>query len=231
VYDPGSNCPVSTNEVLGGISDDVGYYLWTDSRLGRMMKLLMLTIMVPLTLPAAAFGGGASDGIQDKTLLNCCVHTEAAVASTKTRSAVSLGDLGFDVTVALSEKAAVDLAKENADVIVFASYYGDPKKNAKEHTNEVGLIDVSSAGESVKIGSTGGRAHVSGAKVDAATFDWVSGPVKVNVNVASESRSSSQNMLDCDFIDGPLEDVQEQAPVTLNCYLIEESHPDTSLRP
>ena len=37
------------------------------------------------------------------------------------------------------------------------------------------------------------------------------------------------NLLGCDFIDGPLSNVQKQ-PVTLHCALIEENY-DTELKP
>ena len=61
------------------------------------------------------------------------------------------------------------------------------------------------------------------------TLKWVEGDVKVNLNVASARKSSSDNLLGCDFIDGPLSKVQKQ-PVTLHCALIEENY-DTELKP
>ena len=194
------------------------------------MNLMILTIMASVSLFSFVFGGEVSVRNQGKEMLNCCTYSVATAAMTKTEPAISVSNLGFDVIITLSEKAAVELAKEHAKVIVFASYYGEPKKNARKKTNEVGLIDLSSAVEKIN-GSTGGHVHVSGVKVDPVAIDWVSGPIKVNVNVASESRSNSQNLLDCDFIDGTLSFVQEQAPVLLNCYLIDESHSDTRLRP
>jgi hypothetical protein len=108
-------------------------------------------------------------------------------------------------------------------------FYGDPKPNAEKHANEIGQISVSPQEEWVEIPNAGGQAHISGTKVDLQTLKWVEGDVKVNVNVVSARKSSSDNLLRCDFIDGPLSKVQKQ-PVTLHCALIEENY-DTELKP
>src|SRR5690606_11786572 len=138
-------------------------------------------------------------------------------------------DMGFDVTVTLSKKAAAKLKAEKEKIVVFASYYGEPKSSAEKHANEIGQISVSPEDEDVEIAGTGGRAHISGAKVDKKTLNWVEGDVSVNVNVASARKSGSDNLLACDFIDGPVSNVQK-APVTLHCALIEENY-DTELKP
>jgi hypothetical protein len=144
--------------------------------------------------------------------------------------ATAQGDMGFDVDVTLSKKAAAKLVAEKEGIVVFASYYGDPKRNAEKHANEIGQIDLTPQDEEVTIPGTGGNAHVSGARVDVKRLDWLAGPAKVNVNVASARKSSPDNLLACDFIDGALADVRK-APVTLHCYLIEEKHPETELKP
>jgi hypothetical protein len=138
--------------------------------------------------------------------------------------------MGFDVNVTLSQKAAVKLASEKEGIVVFADYYGDPKRSAGKHANEIGQIDLNQQDETVEISGTGGNAHITGAKVDTKRLDWLAGPAKVNVNVASARKSNPDNVLACDFIDGALADVRK-APVTLHCYLIEEKHPDTKLKP
>ncbi|WFP78431.1 hypothetical protein [Mesorhizobium sp. WSM4906] len=143
--------------------------------------------------------------------------------------ATAQSDMGFDVDITLSKNAAAKLAAKKEGIIVFASYYGDPKRNAKKHVNEVGQISLGRQDEQVEVPGTGGHAQISGAKIDRKRLDWLAGPVKVNVNVASARRSSSDNLLACDFIDGPLSDVQK-GPVTLHCALIEE-HYDTELKP
>ncbi|MDZ5698551.1 hypothetical protein [Chelativorans sp. M5D2P16] len=144
--------------------------------------------------------------------------------------AMAQGDMGFDVNVTLSKEAAAKLAAEKEGIAAFASYYGDPKPNAEKHANEIGQISVSPEDEWVEIPATGGHAHISGTKVDRQTLKWVDGGVMVNVNVVSARKSNPDNMLDCDIIDGAVAEVRK-APVTLHCYLIEEAHPDTKVKP
>lgn len=138
-------------------------------------------------------------------------------------------NMGFDVSVTLSKKAATKLAAEKEGIVVYASYYGDPKKSAEKHADEVGQIDLTPQDEEVEISGKGGIAHISGRTFDRKRIDWLAGPVQVNVNVASARKSSPDNILACDFIDGPLSDIQEK-PVTLHCGLIEED-PDTQQKP
>jgi hypothetical protein len=143
--------------------------------------------------------------------------------------ATSQSDMGFDVNVTLSKKAVAKLASQKEGIVAFADYYGDPKRSAEKHANEIGQISLAPQDEEVAIPGTGGHARISGAKVDPKRLDWLAGPVKVNVNVASARKSSSDNLLGCDFIDGPLGNVQK-GPVTLHCALIEENY-DTELKP
>ena len=144
--------------------------------------------------------------------------------------ATAQGDMDVDVNVTLSKNAAAKLAAEKEGIVVFADYYGDPKRSAGKHANEIGQISLEQQDETVEIPGTGGHAHISGAKVDVKRLDWLAGPAKINVNVASARKRNPDNLLDCDFIDGALADVRK-APVTLHCYLIEEKHPDTKLKP
>jgi hypothetical protein len=62
----------------------------------------------------------------------------------------------------------------------------------------------------VGITGTGGQVRISGATVDPKRLDWLAGPANVNVNVASARKSSPDNLLDCDFIDGALANVRKQ---------------------
>ncbi|MGK9171115.1 hypothetical protein KXR53_32785 [Inquilinus limosus] len=144
-------------------------------------------------------------------------------------AAVAEETLSFDINVTLSEKAAAKLASQKEGIVAFASYYGDPKRSAEKHVNEIGQIDLTPQDEEVEIPGSGGNAHISGANVDLRRLDWLAGPVKVNLNVASARKSGPDNLLACDFIDGALADVRK-APITLHCSLIEEN-PDTKMWP
>ncbi|QPC42047.1 hypothetical protein HW532_04580 [Kaustia mangrovi] len=145
--------------------------------------------------------------------------------------AMAQGAMGFDVEVTLSRAAAAKLAAQKEGIVVFASYYGDPKRSAEKHANEIGQISVSPKDETVEIPGSGGRTHIAGATVDTRRLGWLSGPARVNVNVASARKSDPDNLLDCDFIDGAVADVRKTAPVMLHCYLIAEDHPDTRMKP
>jgi hypothetical protein len=112
--------------------------------------------------------------------------------------------MGFDVDVTLSRKAAAKLAAEKEGIVVFADYYGDPKRSARKHANEIGQIDLNQQDETVEIPGAGGHARISGAKVDKKRLDWLAGPAKVNVNVASARKANPDNLLACDLIDGAL---------------------------
>lgn len=135
--------------------------------------------------------------------------------------AAAQDDMSVDVNVTLSEKAAAKLAADKEGIVVFASYYGDPKKTAEKHADEIGRIDLTPKDEEVEIPGKEGQARISGKTVDAKRLEWLAGPVMVNVSISSARKSSSDNILSCDFIDGPLSDAQKK-PVTLHCGLIEE---------
>lgn len=138
-------------------------------------------------------------------------------------------DMSFDVEVTLSEQAAARLDAAKEGIIVYASYYGDPKPSAAKHVDEIGMIDLSPENEQVELPSSGGLAHVTGATVDKKRFAWLDGPPKVNVNVFTARKSSPDNLLECDLIDGPVAEVRKET-ITVHCGLIEEQ-PETSLKP
>ena len=56
------------------------------------------------------------------------------------------------------------------------------------------------------------------------------GDIGVNVNVFTARQSGDLNLISCDFIDGPLDDVIQAMPVALHCTLIEEEI-ETELKP
>ena len=135
--------------------------------------------------------------------------------------------MAFDFTINLSAKAAKKLAAAGEGLTVSASYYGDPKKSAEKHANEVGQIELGV--ERFDLPGKPGMAHVSGKRVETARLKWISTPAMVNVNVFSGRKSSADNILSCDFIDNEVQVVTRQ-PITLNCALIEENV-ETQVKP
>ncbi|SFU23036.1 lysozyme inhibitor LprI family protein [Mesorhizobium sp. YR577] len=193
---------------------------------GSVMPLLIAQCMDGLTQSRVKnFEGYLKCEEGDMSCPVPAAAVSAPAAPAASTPATAQGDMGFDVNVTLSKKAATKLAVEKEGIVIFADYYGDPKKSAEKHTNEIGQISLEQQDE-----REGGHAHINGAKVDMKRLDWLAGPAKVNVNVASARKSSADNILGCDFIDGgPLSHVQMQ-PVTPHCALIEENY-DTELKP
>lgn len=87
--------------------------------------------------------------------------------------------VGFAVNVSLSKRAAEQLSERGETIVVLASYYGDPKKSAAAHANEVGQIDLSLQVEEVGVPGSGGLARITGSNVVANRFDRLSGPAYV----------------------------------------------------
>ena len=126
-------------------------------------------------------------------------------------------------------KAKDELHLRREPLVALVSYYGNPTKQAVRHADEVGHIQLPTNTSAIKLPLGETWVHISGQQVRRERLAWIRGPIMVNVNVVSGRHSSPDNLLSCDFIDGPLTDVQK-TPVKLNCGLITE-HRDTVLRP
>lgn len=161
--------------------------------------------------------------------VNVAFAISVAVAST----AVSLAQApvadpyGFDIEVALSPKAAAELAARHEQVTAYASYFGQPAPGAEKHVDEVGQIDL--ANQTKTVAANSGAFHFDGPAIDPRRLALIDGTVMVNLNVASARKSSEDNLLACDFIQGALADVRKAA-ITLHCGLISED-PVTVVKP
>lgn len=127
---------------------------------------------------------------------------------------------GFTVDLTFSAKAEERLASLHEEVIVSASYYGDPSAKGKEFADDVGRFDLGT--ETVQVQASPGTAKITGNQVGESDLEWIEGRPNVNVNVFTARISSDDNLISCDFIDGPLDDVIQSMPVALHCTLIEE---------
>ena len=70
---------------------------------------------------------------------------------------------------------------------------------------------------------------ITGATVDPAKLALIAGKPSVNVNVFSGRKSSQDNLISCDFIDGPVDELLA-APTEIACGLISED-PVTVMKP
>lgn len=126
---------------------------------------------------------------------------------------------GLRIEVTLSDAARDRLVATSEGVNVDASFYGDPNDAAAGRADEVGRISL--LNQVRLLPSTGGIATFSLQEIPPERRAWISGPLKVNVNVYSARKAGPDNILSCDFIDGPLPDAA-RSPVKLNCGLISE---------
>ena len=128
------------------------------------------------------------------------------------------------VAVTLSSQAAVRLA-HGERIVVYAAFAAEPAPGQQKHADQVGRIDLGH--RQVEIPGRPGTAtlHVSTA---AMPLRWTQGPIGLNINVFSARRTSRDNLLACDFFDGPLDHALAQ-PIALHCSLIEENQPTRAL--
>ena len=125
----------------------------------------------------------------------------------------------FDVEITLSDKAAMRLKMRHESIVVSADYYGEPKPDAQDHANQIGMINLGV--ENVEVIGAAGLVKITGTKIDIHRLDWIKGPVLLNVNAFSGRHASADNILACDFFDGRLSSAVRKTPV-LHCSLIEE---------
>jgi len=154
-----------------------------------------------------------------RILRNACILIPVAFLVSNLPINAAQESLAFSVTITLSQKAAAKLAALHENIIVSASYSGDPAPGAENHADEIGRIPLGI--ENIEAPGKAGTVRVPGTKIRRDHLAWVKGPVLLNVNVYSARRSGPDNILACDFFDGNLEDAMRK-PMSLHCSLIVE---------
>ncbi len=137
------------------------------------------------------------------------------------------GQLGFDLTLKLSDKLKTELTARNETIIVRASYYGEPNEAAASEIDDMGYIQLGE--QEIELQPLDAPVAISDAPVPPAKLALLTGKPLVNVNVFSGRRSSEDNLISCDFIDGPVEDLRA-VPTEIYCGLITED-PATMMKP
>lgn len=130
--------------------------------------------------------------------------------------------MGFEFNIALSPKAAQRLATAGEGITIGALFYGAPNKKGEKHANEIGNIDLGYEKISVRGKET--AVQITGKSVKAKMLKFIDGPAMVNVNVFSSRKTSDDNILNCDLIEGRVRSVQAKK-ITVYCSLIEENRP------
>jgi hypothetical protein len=159
------------------------------------------------------------------------------LAYSHTAAAAAQSDMSVEINVALTKKAADRLAAEKEGMVAFADYSAPPKNGMAKAAKKIdamgpdGMVSLQATDEHVQISGTGGTARITGKNIDQKRLAWITGPVNININVASARKSSNEeNFLQCDFIDGPLSKVQKQ-PITVHCGLIKGDSMETTRKP
>lgn len=106
-------------------------------------------------------------------------------------------------------------------MVVYAAYYGQPRSGYEQQSDELGRIDLGHI--DAELPAQGGLVRLDASTLNTNRINWVT-DVSVNVNVWSTRHRSDNNILSCDFIDGPLTELLH-APTKLQCSLISEHHP------
>ena len=133
----------------------------------------------------------------------------------------------MSIEVVLSAAAQRKLTAANEAVTVSSAFYGDPSPAGRPHVDEVGQIALARREQTLP--AAGGAARFSLSAIPAARLRWIAGPTMVNVNVYSARQRFADNVLDCDFFDGPVS-AALRAPPRLHCGLISE-HPQIRALP
>ena len=132
----------------------------------------------------------------------------------------------FDLTLALSDKLVAELTAKNETIIIAAYFYGEPNEKGATEIDEMGQIRLGE--ERTEIPPAPGPVPINGL-LDPGKLTLIEGGASVNVNIFSGRKSSEDNLISCDFIDGPVAELTAQ-PTEMFCGLITED-PVTSMKP
>jgi hypothetical protein len=122
--------------------------------------------------------------------------------------------LTLDLT--FSDKALAELQTRGEMVTVAAYWMGDPLPGSTLPLSEIGTVFLQA--EDVTLWPTPQRVTL-GANLASAPMDQVTAPM-VNVNVFTARHSDENNLIDCDFIDAPADEITTPQPIL--CKLIGE---------
>jgi hypothetical protein len=135
--------------------------------------------------------------------------------------------LGFAINLKLSEGLKAELASKGETIIVRAAFYGEPSEAGASEVDEMGQIPLGD--EELSVLPVDGAVMITGTTVPPAKLALIAGAPSVNVNVFTGRKSSGDNLISCNFIDGPVAELTA-APTEIACGLITEN-PVTVMKP
>lgn len=127
-------------------------------------------------------------------------------------------DFSTTVDISLTPAAAAELARTHEGISASAAWEGEPNASGLKHLDETGRIFI---GREDQTREGAGLLHFAG-KLDPVTLARSTKDINVNVNVFSARKGNADNILDCDFVDGPADRVSGRTFPIL-CSLITEN--------
>lgn len=127
-------------------------------------------------------------------------------------------DFSIIVDVRLTPAAAAELAKSHEGITGSASWEGEPNASGQKHVDETGRISI---GQEEQTRDGAGLLRFAG-KLDPVALGRSTRNIDVNVNVFSARKTHADNILDCDIVDGPADQISGRTFPIL-CSLITEN--------
>ena len=128
------------------------------------------------------------------------------------KPATAVGPHGIEVNVLLSDQAKSKLLGSKETIIVAGSVTGFPRKGTRKKCNDEITVEM----------APGGVARFRDVELpEGCIGSDVQGARELGINVASGRKSSPDNLLNCDFYEGNLSDIQGRR-IDITCSLIGE---------
>lgn len=124
----------------------------------------------------------------------------------------------FEVSLALTPRAAEKLAATKERVIVDAMYFGPAISATAPGVDEHGM-EVSLGGNMIEVDPVNALVKAPGTGFDATNIASITGEPEVLVNVYSARKTHTDNIISCGIYQGPVK-MAQQKPVEIRCDLI-----------
>lgn len=128
------------------------------------------------------------------------------------------GESDLRLEVSLSAAAEKLLADRHEQFILAVRYFADAKVGTRAQLNGVGQVDLGT--EQLEL-VHGGPIHLKAPIITAAERALMNAPMEINVNVFSNRRTSSDNLLDCNFYQDYVE-LARRDGMKIKCSLLSE---------
>ena len=127
---------------------------------------------------------------------------------------------GFTIKLSLSPKAKETLIQRKETIVIFGYFYGGPKEDtSRKYVDDMGEVWLGNLPQTEV--HPGDDASFKKFELDSKALERIDGGPLLLINVVSGRKSSKDNLLDCDFYEGPYSKV-EGGSIPISCKLIAE---------